>query len=69
MLDWLRIISLVNTGENLGACAAALESQGLITIELVHNIKIYKLKQKGADVALGYVVVEGVARPGPDCLY
>lgn len=63
--DALTAIGLDMTRAQVETECAWLEERDLVAIEAVGAVKVIRLKERGADVASGQVLVEGVKRPGP----
>ena len=69
LLDWLRVIALAATRDELTSTACLLEASGLVRLEQHDENRVLELTERGQDVALGRATAEGVLRPGPDCPY
>ena len=69
LLDWLRVIALAATCDELTSTACLLEASGLVRLEQHDENRVLELTERGQDVALGRATAEGVLRPGPDCPY
>jgi hypothetical protein len=69
LLDWLRVIALAATRDELASTACLLEASGLVRLEQHDENRVLELTERGQDVALGRATAEGVLRPGPDCPY
>ena len=55
--------------DELRAELGRLERDGLMSSERKDNLLVVQLTKRGAEVAQGLIVVEGVARPDPGCSY
>ena len=69
LLDWLRVIALAATRDELTSTACSLEAFGLVRLGQHDENRVLELTARGQDVALGRATAEGVLRPGPDCPY
>lgn len=69
LLDWLRVIALAGTRDELTSTACLLEASGLVRLEQHDENRVLELNERGQDVALGRATADGVLRPGPDCPY
>jgi len=63
--DLLETIGFAMSRDQVDTLCAWLAEQGLVTVELVGKVKVAKLTNRGADVALGRARVPGVKRPSP----
>lgn len=69
LLDYLNALALGGTSVEIGANLDDLERMGLLKIKKVESVRVVELTQRGEEVALGQVIMEGVLRPGPECPY
>lgn len=63
--DGLTSIGLDMTRGQIETECAWLEERDLVAVETVGPVKVVRLLERGADVAAGRVLVDGVKRPGP----
>ncbi|WP_431978977.1 VpaChn25_0724 family phage protein [Shimia aestuarii] len=69
LLDWLRHLALTCTRAELRTLASSLEGDGHLRSEIVEELHILKLAEKGLETAEGKTISEGVKRPEPECPY
>jgi hypothetical protein len=69
LLDWLRVIALAATRDELTSTAGSLEAFGLVRLGQYDDNRVLELTERGQDVAFGRATAEVVLRPGPDCPY
>ena len=63
--DALELMAHKTGRDVLLADGAWLADVGLITLESVGDVRLFKLTERGADVARGRSIVPGVKRPSP----
>ena len=63
--DALEVMGHVVGRDVIVADGSWLEETGLITTESVGTVRLFKLTERGADVARGRSFVPGVKRPAP----
>lgn len=62
-------LGLSCTRTHLREGLATLAEAGLIETSMVDSVTVIRLTAKGEEAAKGIIVVEGVLKPGVDCLY
>lgn len=67
--SYFELVGLACSREQTTECLAVLERVGLIEASTVEKLTVIRLTAKGDEVAKGFVVVEGVLRPGVDRPY
>lgn len=65
ILDELHAYSFNLSADELRTELAWLEEQGLLVQDMIGNLKIAELTERGADVAMGRTITPGVRRPRP----
>jgi hypothetical protein len=66
---YLDSLGLMTSRANLRQTMEALETSGFLRIEKVDALMVLSLTDSGDDVATGREIVDGIARPEPDCPY
>lgn len=69
LLDYLNGLAVGGTAIDIRVSLDDLERIGLLKIKEVESVRVVELTQRGEEVALGQVIMEGVLRPGPECPY
>jgi len=69
MSDWLTAIGLACCSSQLRRQLRELEEAGLLVTREVEGTLVAELSSRGAEVAEGKAVVDGVLRPPPECPY
>ena len=69
LMSWLRHLALTCSREKLQDVTAFLETEGHLHTEQVDGLLVLTLSERGAEIANGREIVEGVERPGPECPY
>ncbi len=67
--DWLTAVGLSCCSSDLRCLLRKLEEAELLTTKDVDGTLVAELSNKGAEVAEGRIVVEGVLRAAPECPY
>ena len=69
LYDWLSEIGLACTSSQLRRQVRELEETELLEISDVKGNVVVELSSRGAEVAEGRLIIEGVLRPAPECTY
>lgn len=69
LLNWLKIIGLSASTDVIRGDLRKLAELGLVRLHDEHDMWPTELTQKGAEVAEGIVVVDGIQCPSPECPY
>ena len=69
LADYLKGLAVGGTLADVRASLDALERMALLKSEWWDELMIVALTERGEEVALGTVIVDGVLRPGPECPY
>lgn len=69
MGDLLKVIGLGGSQAETGSLLQDLQAKGLVRLNKVEKIVAIELTAKGSEAAEGFITVDGVLRPPPDCPY
>jgi hypothetical protein len=69
LANYLDRLALGGTREAIKASLNFLEQSGLLKTDSQEGFVVVCITQRGDDVALDKLTVDGVLRPGPECLY
>jgi len=66
---WLSEIGLAVERDELDNQLNQLEITGAIKQVSVDGVNVVELQEKGQEIALGLITIDGVAKPTPECPY
>ncbi len=69
LTTYLRELALTTTIEETRLCLGRLEQVGAVSIKKIDDVLVVELRQAGANIAQGLIVVDGVLKPEPELPY
>ncbi|MAY32893.1 MAG: hypothetical protein MRY81_14465 [Donghicola eburneus] len=66
LLDWLRVVALAVTRDDLNSTACSLETFGLVRLGQYDDNRVLGLTERGQDVELGRATAEGILLQNPE---
>jgi hypothetical protein len=67
--DCLELLGLIATDAQVREHLSDLKEMALCKIEHVKGLTVVTIMERGVDVALGRIKVDGICEPGPECPY